>query len=102
MAISPSYFIILLFNHFIYFIMCSHRWTKEETDLLERQVESFPHKKNYCFLIVAECTSRSVASVRQKYYKDLYKKSFNTTKLSHKEKISYFLKGIYFKLFHRV
>ena len=51
------------------------RWTKEEDELLLRQVRAFPQNLSKCFLIEGQSTNRSQRAVANHWYTSLSKRS---------------------------
>lgn len=50
------------------------RWSKAEDNKLLRQVEAFPHRKSWCFMVIAQELNRTPAAVQTRYYQYLNKK----------------------------
>lgn len=50
------------------------RWTREEENILLRQIRVYPHNLTKCFLIVAEQTGRTKGAVSAHWYSTLSKR----------------------------
>lgn len=50
------------------------KWTKEEDELLLRQVRAFPQNLSKCFLMVAQNTDRTQAAVANHWYSSVSKR----------------------------